>query len=279
MRWEETIITMDRQNNRYDRPIKIAEGIFWVGFYEETSNLHCNPYLIVEGTGAVLVDGGSRPDFPAVMTKILQTGVDPQNIEALIYQHYDPDLCGSISNMIDICENPDIKILSERSNNLFINYYIEKAHHHLFRTIDMVDNAFTFQGRTVTFFATPYCHNEGSFVTYDNKTKILFSSDLFGSFSSKWDLFLMLTEECYTCPDYDNCPNGRDYCPLPDIVDFHRKIMPNGKALQYAMNVIKGIDVEMIAPQHGSILVGKKEIGFVTDVLASLDRVGIDAYV
>jgi len=33
----------------YDRPIEIAENIYWVGFHEITSNLHCNPYLIVEG--------------------------------------------------------------------------------------------------------------------------------------------------------------------------------------------------------------------------------------
>ncbi len=268
---------MDRQN-RYDRPIRIAEGIYWVGFYEERTNLHCNPYLIVEGEGAVLIDGGSRPDFAVVMTKILQTGVDPKRIEALIYQHYDPDLCGSISNMIDICENPGIKILSETSNSVFINYYVEKTRHRLFKNIDMDNNSFSFQGRTVTFFSTPYCHNEGSFVTYDKKTKTLFSSDLFGSFSSKWDLFLHLTKECYTCPDYNNCPNGNDYCPIPDIIDFHRKIMPGGKALQYAMKVIRGIDIEIIAPQHGSVLTGKKDIGFVIDLLASLDGVGIDAH-
>lgn len=269
---------MDGQN-RYERPIRIAEGIYWVGFYEERTNLHCNPYLIVEGDRAVLIDGGSRPDFAVVMMKILQTGIDPKKIEALIYQHYDPDLCGSIQNMIDICDNPEIKILSEPSNNIFINYYIERAKHHLLKTIDMVENIFTFQGRTLTFFKTPYCHNPGSFVTYDERTRTLFTSDLFGSFSSKWDLFLRLDKECFTCPDHSNCPNGKDYCPLPDIIDFHRKIMPSGKALRYAMNVLKNIDIDIIAPQHGSILTEKKDIEFMIDTLASLDNVGIDAYI
>jgi len=268
---------MDRKN-RYDRPIKIAEGIYWVGFHEERTNLHCNPYLIIEGDKAVLIDGGSRPDFAVVMTKILQTGINPKSIEALIYQHYDPDLCGSIPNMIDICDNLGLKILSEPSNNIFINYYIEKKQHHLFKTIDMIDNAFTLQDRTLTFFRTPYCHNAGSFVTYDERTKTLFSSDLFGSFSSTWDLFLRLEEECFTCPDHYNCPNGKDYCPLPDIIDFHRHIMPNGKALRYAMDVLKGIDIDIVAPQHGSILTERKDIKFMIDTLASLDAVGIDAY-
>ena len=47
-----------------ERPFRIAEGIYWVGFHDELSNLHCNPYLLVEGDEAVLIDGGSRRDFP-----------------------------------------------------------------------------------------------------------------------------------------------------------------------------------------------------------------------
>ena len=48
----------------YDRPIEIADNIYWVGFHEKISNFHCNPYLIVEGDRAVLIDAGSRPDLP-----------------------------------------------------------------------------------------------------------------------------------------------------------------------------------------------------------------------
>ncbi len=38
---------MKNNLKEYDRPIQIAEGIYWVGFYDESTNLHCNPYLIV----------------------------------------------------------------------------------------------------------------------------------------------------------------------------------------------------------------------------------------
>jgi hypothetical protein len=43
----------------------------------------------------LVIDGGSRPDFATVMIKIMQTGIAPKQIQALVYQHYDPDLCGS----------------------------------------------------------------------------------------------------------------------------------------------------------------------------------------
>ena len=96
--------------------VEIAEGIYWIGFYDEQSGLHCNPYLIVDHDEAVVIDGGSRPDFATVMMKILQTGIAPNQIIALLYQHYDPDLCGSIPNFEDIIKRDDLKVISDSEN-------------------------------------------------------------------------------------------------------------------------------------------------------------------
>ena len=96
----------------YDRPIEVADNIYWVGFHEELSNFHCNPHLAIAGDEAVLIDAGSRPDFAVVMMKILQTGIAPEKITALIYHHVAPDLCGSMANMVDICANPELTVFS-----------------------------------------------------------------------------------------------------------------------------------------------------------------------
>ena len=93
-------------------PVKIADGIFWVGYADENRGLHCNPYLIVEGEEAVLIDGGNRDDFSTVMLKILRTGLTPSQITRLIYQHYDPDLCGSLPQLEAIINNDALRIIS-----------------------------------------------------------------------------------------------------------------------------------------------------------------------
>jgi flavorubredoxin len=262
----------------YGRPIEIAEKIYWVGFHERRSNLHCNPYLMVEGDQAVLIDAGSRPDFALVMMKILQTGIAPEQIAALIYHHIDPDLCGSMSNMVDICKNPELIVLSDPDNNMFLSYYIEREKRTLLQSIDEYGMKFTFGGRTVQFFKTPYAHSAGGFVTYDLKTKTLFSSDLFGSLSRQWELFVELEDECYVCEDYDRCIKQKKYCPLPDIFEFHKKVMPSEKALQYAMGVIGSLDIAMIAPQHGSIFSKKRDIDFLIEKLGALKGVGIESF-
>lgn len=61
-------------------PVDIAEGVYWVGYSDENRGLHCNPYLIIEGDEAALIDGGNRDDFSTVMLKILRTGIEPSQI-------------------------------------------------------------------------------------------------------------------------------------------------------------------------------------------------------
>ena len=267
------------QRNKHDRPIQVADGVFWVGFRDEKSNLTCNPYLIVEGDQAVLIDSGSRTDFAGVMMKILQAGVDPQQIVGLIYQHYDPDLCGSLPNFVDMCDHPSLKVLSEKNNNVFISFYMHRDKYHLLESIDTNAYTFSLNGRMLEFIPTPYSHSPGSFVTYDKKTQTVFTSDLFGSYSILWDLFLELKEECYACLDYNECPNLELTCPVKDILAFHKEMMPCKKALRNAMTIIKKLSVKCIAPQHGSILHKKEDISFAIRKLETLERVGIDGIV
>jgi len=264
---------------KYDRPIQVADNIFWVGFRDEQSKMTCNPYLVVEGNQALLIDSGSRTDFAVVMMKILQTGIDPKNVVGLIYQHYDPDLCGSMPNFIDMFDNPDLKIISHRANNSFISFYISREKYHLLDSIDNYDYCFDLGGRKLEFIPTPYAHSPGSFVTYDNRTRTVFSSDLFGSSATHWDLFVVLNDECFTCDDFDNCPNRMASCHLKEMIAFHRKILPCRKALRYAMGKIKNIDIDRIAPQHGSILSRRKDINYIIETLEGLEKVGIDAII
>ena len=46
----------------YDMAIEVGEGIYWVGYNLRTI-FHTNPYLVVDGDEAVLIDPGSSLDF------------------------------------------------------------------------------------------------------------------------------------------------------------------------------------------------------------------------
>jgi len=265
------------KNTDYENPIEIADGIFWVGFYDQQSGLHCNPYLIIDNDEALMIDGGSRPDFPTVMMKILQTGIAPNQIKALLYQHYDPDLCGSIPNFEGIINRNDLQIISASENLMFIRHYSVSSR---LVTIGEGDYRFAFSsGRTIQFTKTPYSHSAGSFITFDPQSRIVFTSDLFGSYGSDWELFLKMRPDCIECANLADCPKKLPNCPINDILNFHKKIMPSRKALKYAFEKILELPFDKIAPQHGSIIEDKRALKYIFKLLTSLDDVGIDGIV
>jgi len=261
-------------NIDYEAPVEIEEGIYWVGFHDEHSGLHCNPYLIIDDEEALVIDGGSRPDFATVMMKILQTGMDPNQIKALLYQHYDPDLCGSIPNFEDIIENSSLKIISDQSSLMFIRHYSVSS---LMVSIEDLNYHYKFSsGRTLQFIKTPYSHSAGSFVTFDQKSGIIFTSDIFGSYGTEWELFLKLRPQCIDCVNLSECPEDRENCPINDILNFHKIIMPSRKALKYALKKILEVPFTKIAPQHGSIITDRNIMRYVFELLISQKEVGID---
>ena len=257
--------------------VEIADGIYWIGFFDEQAGLHCNPYLIIDNDEAVVIDGGSRPDFATVMMKILQTGIAPNQIIALLYQHYDPDLCGSIPNFEDIIKRNDLKIISDSSNLMFIRHYSVATG---LLPISKINYQFRFSsGRTLQFVKTPYAHSGGSIVTFDETSGILFTSDLFGSLGLEWELFLKLRPECMDCVNRKECPSKRTNCPLDDILNFHKTVMPSCQALRYSLEQILDIPFTAIAPQHGSIIDNKEIMRYVFELLATLKGVGIDGII
>jgi flavorubredoxin len=134
-------------------------------------------------------------------------------------------------------------------------------------------------GRTLHLIKTPYSHSGGSIVTFDSKSGILFSSDLFGSLSTEWELILKLRPDCVDCIDTSQYPEGKPSCPINDILSFHKKLMTSNKALRYSLEKILELPFTMIAPQHGSIINDKNIMNYVFELLISLEDVGIDGIV
>lgn len=233
---------------QYDEAIEIAEGIYWIGFHDTASDFRCNPYLLLDGDEAVLVDPGSVPHFPVVAAKLISV-LPPQRISTIILQHQDPDLCGAVPVLEDIIGRDDLRIVGHSHALMFIAYYGVKAK---FYPVD--ENHFRValrSGRTLTFIPVHYLHTLGTIMTYDPKCRVLFSGDLFGSFSRDWEL--------YAGPDYEE-----------EMRSFHAAYMPPGDLLRCAMERTEPLDIALIAPQHGSVI-RKEKVGAAIQFLKNLE--------
>jgi flavorubredoxin len=267
-------------NLDYMRPIKLAEQVYWVGFHDKQSGAQANPYLIIDGDEAVVIDGGSRSAFPTVMMKVMQTGITPSGIAALIYQSYDPRLCGSLPHLASLIDRDDLKIISDRANHMFIQHYAESG---TLLSLEDIGHEFRFSsGRKLQFHKTPYAHSAGSFITFDPHTEILFTGDLFSSYFSNWELLFRVPSECRKCRGQktaQECGDLYNQCRIRDILDYHREIMTSERALKLAVETVAAIPFSVIAPHPGSIIFESRDIILTCELLASLQGVGIDGVI
>jgi flavorubredoxin len=230
-------------------PVEIAENIFWIGFDDKDAGLHCNPYVMIDGDEAVVFDPGSVPHYPIVIQKLAKL-VEFKKIKYFIVTHQDPDLCGAIPKFEELIYGNDGKaqiVAHTRASVLIAHYGVKSP----FYNVDLNDWSLTLaSGRELRFVFAPYLHFPGAYMTYDTKSKILFSGDLFGAFSFDWNLY---ANEYY----------------MEAMKAFHENYMPSNAILRTAMARLDNLDIRMIAPQHGSII--DKDIRMYIDSLRELD--------
>lgn len=231
------------------KAVEIANKVYWIGFYDKSAGFHCNPYLIVDGDEAVLIEPGSVPHFPMVLSKLCKL-IPFEKITKILVSHQDPDLCAGIPKFEELiygCGGKLEIVTHSRASVLIAHYGVRSPFYH----VDQNDWKLTLKsGRELSFIFSPYLHFPGAFMTYDSKTKILFSGDLFGAFSFDWNLY---ANEYYA----------------EAMKAFHENYMPGNRILRTAMDKLDAFDITMIASQHGSII--NKDVKKYIDTLRNLD--------
>ncbi len=219
-----------KDSEKHQQPVEIASGIYWVGARFENDSIDCNPYLIIDGSEAVLVDPGSVIDFPQVRDAVSSL-IPLENIALIIAHHQDPDICGSLTEFNK--SGVTVPVAMHWRTSLLVRYYGIQNEPYL-----VSENSWQWSfssGRTLRFLPAPYCHCPGCIMTYDLQSGVLFSSDLFGSLDSSTELFA-----------------GPDY--IEKMKAFHAHYMPSHEILSPVMRSLMPLDISMIAPQHGQVL-------------------------
>jgi len=211
--------------------VEIAPGSYWIGSPELGAGLQCNSYLIVDESGeAIFLDPGHVLNFDVIYKKLVDI-IDIEKITHVVLHHQDPDLCSSMPLFEK--KGLNTKIITHWRTAVILKFYGIKSP---FYMVNENNYEFTFKsGRKVHFIPTPYLHFPGSIMTYDPKTKILYSSDLFGAFSQNWTLY---ADDSY----------------VEAMKVFHENYMPSNDILRPVMESLQRYEIDQIASQHGSII-------------------------
>jgi len=215
----------------FTQAIEIAQGIYWVGMYLPNDPFQCHPYFIENGTDSVLIDPGSMLEFDAVLKKIT-TISSMKHIKYIILHHQDPDLAAAVPEIEKRIGRDDLQIVTHSRMVPLVKHYLIQSDYY---EIDKHDHRLHCGDLHLDFITTPYCHSPGAFVTYEPQTKTLFSGDIFGGIEESW--------EFYAEDDY-----------FEKARQFHAEYMPSRDIFNYALKKIELLDMERIAPQHGSII-------------------------
>ncbi|MDQ1263675.1 MAG: hypothetical protein QG559_676 [Campylobacterota bacterium] len=234
--------------NSIKEALEIAPNIFWVGMHLENDPFQCHPYLIKNGSESILIDPGSMLEFEEVVRKTASI-VPLNSIKYIILHHQDPDLVAAVPEIEKLINRDDLLIVTHSRMSLLIKHYMVKSSYY---EIDKNNLSLSTQsGLKLNFHTTPYCHSPGAFVTYEPKTKVLFSGDIFGGIEESWNFY---ADESY----------------FESAKLFHQEYMPSKDIFNYALNKIQKLDIELIAPQHGSII-EKKYIPKLIEDMKNLD--------
>ena len=236
----------------YDKAIEIKENVYWVGAYIKGDIFQCHSYLVVNGNESVLIDPGSMLEYKTIRNKV-KSIIDLKDIKYIIANHQDPDVCANIPAFEKEINRNDLMIVTHTRNAMLIKHYGIKSKFYL---IDENDFSLNTKDLTFKFITTPYLHSPGAFGSYLVEKKIFFSGDLFGGLEENFHLW---ADENY----------------FEEIKEFHQKYMPNRDILDYSLNKISNLDIDIIAPQHGSII--KKE--FIRSIIDKLKGLTCGVYI
>jgi signal transduction histidine kinase len=239
--------------DNFQDAVCIAPKIYWVGMYLKNDPFQCHPYLIKNGDESILIDPGSMLEFNETIRKVSSL-ISLKSIKYIILHHQDPDLAAAVPEIEKLIDRDDLLIVTHSRTSVLVKHYLMTSKYY---EIDKNDNKLsTSSGLELEFLTTPYCHSPGAFVSYEPSSKTLFSGDIFGGIEKSW--------EFYAREDY-----------FQKAKQFHQEYMPSKDIFNYALGKIEKLDLELIAPQHGSII----QKTYIKDLIENMKQLDCGLYI
>lgn len=226
---------------------KIAPDIFWVGgndrrlalfenMFPLPGGVAYNSYLILDEKVALLdtVDFAISRQFFENIGYVLEG----RAIDYLVVNHMEPDHCADID---ELCRRfPAMKLVGNRKTFQMIRQFYDFDIENHIREVREGEEL-PLGAHRLRFYSAPMVHWPEVMFTYEEKEKILFTADAFGTFGAlSGNLF---SDEL----DYENL-----------FLDEARRYYTNivgryGVQVQAALKKISDVPIRMLCPLHGPI--------------------------
>lgn len=223
------------------------------GQYEVPLGISYNSYLILDGKIAIMdtVDATKTAEWE----KNLEAALGGKTPDYLIVQHLEPDHGGSVQFILEKYPNM-IAICSQKAVAMFKRYFETDFS----ARIQVVKEGETLSlgQHTLQFLMAPMIHWPEVMMTYDQKSKILFSADGFGKFGA-----LCKEEEDPEHEQSDqNAPSREGHSGWAcEARRYYFNIVGKyGAMVQNLLKKAATLDIQQICPLHGPVL--SEDLGY-----------------
>jgi len=221
---------------------EISKGVYWVGVRDWNRRLFdaliplphgttYNAYVLVGNNKKALIDT-VNPGFEKEFEEKISKVVDPADIDYVIMNHAEPDHAGAIPYIMSINSKAKLVTTSKGAKMAQIFYKVPET-----RIIAVQDQeTIDLGGKTLQFIEAPMLHWPETMFTYLKENEILFPCDFFGS----------------------HVANGLYDDEVEDLLVYAQRyfgeiMMPFRIMGQKALEKIRDLSMQMIAPSHGPI--------------------------
>lgn len=231
------------------KTVEIKPGIFWVGAidwgvrdfhgYVTPSGTTYNNYLILDEQ-PTLVDT-VKHDFSEIAVDNIRSLIDPAKIVNVVINHIEPDHASSIDKIMELTPDAVIHITEKGKKGLDRNFDTSKWKFNIVKTGTVLNTG----KYNLLFLETPMLHWPDSMMTFVKEAGLLISQDAFGQHLATSSRFDDEFIECSSHAELDDA-----------VVDYYANIlMPFGNLIKNKVADIGklGLDINMIAPDHGII--------------------------
>ena len=220
---------------------EIKPGVWWVGgidwnermFHGYTTEMGItyNAYLIMDEK-VTLIDTVKAKFADELLQRISQI-VDPSKIDVVITNHVEMDHSGSLPRIHEVAPNAEIYASAPAG--------VKEVAAHFGIDVKGVKtgDSISIGKRTLTFVTTQMVHWPDNMVTYCPEDKVLFSNDAFGQHYATSKHLDVENDLCETMLQ------ARKY--------YANIVQPYQTQARKALEAVKTLDLEMIAPSHGII--------------------------
>lgn len=226
---------------------KVTEDILWVGcndrritlfenLFPVPKGVSYNSYLILDEKVTLMdtVDASATEQF----FENLEAGLQGRSIDYLVVHHMEPDHAANIKLLLE--KYPEIQVVASAKALQMIGQFFDLDLSGRSMEVKEGDTLST-GSHTFHFVAAPMVHWPEVLVSYDEKEKILFSADAFGTFGA-------LNGTIFN----DEVDFEREY--LADARRYYANIVGKyGMQVQTLLKKAAGLDIQMICPLHGPI--------------------------